>query len=184
MRGTSAPAGWSCASAEKAKADYIKARKIVEAEGIDAELVASAPKAVRTQKKKEPPFDKISGQWQIAIGERQYEADKIRTLNVRLDNGGGSSMPCMGWRKSGENNYTLIFPNGGTAKVRLGRGRAVRRADDRRQAPRQPQDLTGAGRTSSAPRRYIGTFTERTKWFPLPLAFSSAARASASALLG
>ena len=58
---------------EKAKVDYTKDRKIVEAEGIDAELVASAPKAVRTQKK-EPPFDKISGQWQISIGERQYES--------------------------------------------------------------------------------------------------------------
>ncbi len=105
---------------ETAKLDYTKARKIAEAEAVDAELRASAPKVARPQVKEPPPNDKITGQWSIAIGDRTLEGEKVRTMNIRIDAGGGASVPGMLWRKDGADVYTLIFPGGRTAKVRLG----------------------------------------------------------------
>ena len=107
---------------EKAKTDYVKARKVAEAEAIEAELRDIAPKVQHKQVKPPPPPDKIAGQWVIAIGERQYEADKVRQMNVRFDNGGGTSLPGMFWRKINGDAYSITFPRGGTGKVPLGRG--------------------------------------------------------------
>ncbi len=105
---------------EKAKASYTKARKIAEAEAIETELRDTAPKVAAKKVKQAPPSDPISGQWQIAIIDKRFDGDRVRNLNARFDAGGGADRPGMFWRKSGEGNYTIVFPGGGTGKVRLG----------------------------------------------------------------
>ena len=106
---------------QEARTAYIKARKVAEAEAIGTELAALSP-IYRPPVKEPPPDDPIAGNWRISIGafgERRFESDKTRNLNVRLDRGGGANVPGLGWRRSGP-GYTIVFPNGATGQVRLG----------------------------------------------------------------
>lgn len=105
---------------ETAKTDYTKAQNIEAAEIIDEELKQTAPKVVKSKPKEKPKPDPINGQWRISIGERKFESDKVKSLNLRIDPGGTGSTAGFLWRKQGGDSYTLIFPNGATAKVKLG----------------------------------------------------------------
>lgn len=114
-----------------ARAAYVKAGKIAEAEALDSELRAGASPVVERVEKQSIPLDPIVGFWRIVIGKRGEKQTILNVYFPPVDNPGvrsgmarrNQTSPVKyfqgSWSKSGD-LYTLHGPNGSTAKVKMG----------------------------------------------------------------
>ena len=115
---------------ESAKSEYVKAKRLAEAEAIESELRADAPKVVQRVEKEQIPVDPIVGFWRLVIGEKDRKQIIVNVYFPPVDNPGVRSAMARrnqtspvkyfqgSWSKSGD-IYTLHGPNGSTAKVKM-----------------------------------------------------------------
>lgn len=115
---------------DAAKAEYVKAGKLAEAEAIDSELRSGASPVVERVEKTRAPLDPIVGFWRLVIGERGQKQVILNVYFPPVDNPGVRSAMARrnqtspvkyfqgSWSKS-DDIYTLHGPNGSTAKVKM-----------------------------------------------------------------